>query len=48
MKKVEKGIITKLITFTTSGFSRIGAIVDGEKVVDLNYAHQAQLHSEGQ
>jgi len=38
----------KLITFTTSGFSRIGALVDGEKVVDLNYAYQAKLQSEGQ
>ena len=37
----------KLITFTTAGFSRIGALVDGEKVVDLNYAYQAQLQSEG-
>lgn len=37
----------KLITFTTAGFSRIGAIVEGEKVVDLNYAYQAQLQSEG-
>jgi len=38
----------KLITFTTAGFSRIGAIVDGEKVIDLNYAYQAKLQSEGQ
>ena len=37
----------KLITFETAGFSRIGAIVEGEKVVDLNYAYQAQLKSEG-
>ena len=38
----------KLITFTTAGFSRIGALVEGEKVVDLNYGYQAQLQSEGQ
>lgn len=37
----------KLITFTTAGFSRIGAIVEGEKIVDLNYAYQAQLHDQG-
>lgn len=37
----------KLITFETAGFSRIGAIVEEEKVVDLNYAYQAQLKSEG-
>lgn len=37
----------KLITFETAGFSRIGAIVEVEKVVDLNYAYQAQLKSEG-
>lgn len=38
----------KLITFTTAGFSRIGAIVEGEKIVDLNYAYQAQLQNKGQ
>ncbi|GAB3053165.1 fumarylacetoacetate hydrolase family protein [Virgibacillus ainsalahensis] len=37
----------KLVTFTTQGYSRIGAIVDENKVVDLNYAYQAQLQSEG-
>lgn len=37
----------KLITFTTAGFSRIGAIVEGERIVDLNYAYQAQLHNKG-
>ncbi len=37
----------KLITFTTAGFSRIGALVDGDKVVDLNYAYQSQLQNEG-
>lgn len=38
----------KLITFTTAGYSRIGAIVEGGQIVDLNYAYQAQLQSEGQ
>ena len=37
----------RLITFTTAGFSRIGAIVEEEKIVDLNYAYQAQLQNEG-
>ncbi|MEH7238622.1 fumarylacetoacetate hydrolase family protein [Bacillus sp. JJ1562] len=37
----------KLITFTTGGFSRIGAITDDNKIIDLNYAYQAQLQSEG-
>lgn len=37
----------KLITFTTEGHSRIGALVKGEQVVDLNYAYQAKLESEG-
>jgi acylpyruvate hydrolase len=37
----------KLITFTTAGHSRIGALVEGDKVVDLNYAYQAKLESEG-
>lgn len=37
----------KLITFTVNGHSRIGAVVEDEKVVDLNYAYQAQLKSEG-
>ncbi len=37
----------KLITFTTGGFSRIGAMIDDNKVIDLNYAYQAQLQSEG-
>lgn len=37
----------KLITFTTSGFSRIGAVVEENKVVDLNYAYQALLKSQG-
>ena len=37
----------KLITFTKNGFSRIGAVTDDNQVVDLNYAYQAQLQSEG-
>ncbi|MGJ9385451.1 fumarylacetoacetate hydrolase family protein [Salipaludibacillus sp. CF4.18] len=37
----------KLITFTKDGYSRIGAVVDENKVIDLNYAYQAQLQSEG-
>src|SRR5699024_6762926 len=37
----------KLITFTKNGFSRIGAVTDNNQVVDLNYAYQAQLQSEG-
>ncbi|MEH7387375.1 fumarylacetoacetate hydrolase family protein [Bacillus sp. JJ1521] len=37
----------KLITFTTGGFSRIGAMTDDEKIIDLNYAYQAQLQVEG-
>ncbi|MGJ9460706.1 fumarylacetoacetate hydrolase family protein [Oceanobacillus sp. CF4.6] len=37
----------KLITFTNAGYTRIGALVDDSKVIDLNYAYQAQLKSEG-
>ncbi|THE11385.1 FAA hydrolase family protein [Bacillus timonensis] len=37
----------KLITFTANGFTRIGALTDNNKVIDLNYAYQAQLQSEG-
>ncbi|MEH7225469.1 fumarylacetoacetate hydrolase family protein [Bacillus sp. JJ1566] len=37
----------KLITYTTGGYTRIGAITDDNKVIDLNYAYQAQLQSEG-
>ncbi|MDR4887395.1 fumarylacetoacetate hydrolase family protein [Fredinandcohnia sp. QZ13] len=37
----------KLITFTANGFTRIGALTDDNKVIDLNYAYQAQLQSEG-
>ncbi len=36
----------KLINFTTQGHTRVGAIV-GDKVIDLNYAYQAQLKTEG-
>lgn len=37
----------KLITFTTNGHARLGSLVNEEKVIDLNYAYQAQLQSEG-
>ncbi|RLL46893.1 FAA hydrolase family protein [Oceanobacillus piezotolerans] len=37
----------KLITFTVNGYSRIGAVVEENKVIDLNYAYQALLKSEG-
>ena len=37
----------KLINYTVAGFTRAGAIVDGDKVIDLNYAYQAQLKAEG-
>lgn len=43
----EKESKMKLITFTKNGFSRIGAVTEENKVVDLNYAYQAQLKSEG-
>ncbi|MGE7544410.1 fumarylacetoacetate hydrolase family protein [Sporosarcina newyorkensis] len=36
----------KLITFTTAGHSRIGALENEGKVVDLNYAYQALLKSQ--
>ena len=36
----------KLINFTVAGHTRAGAIVD-DKVIDLNYAYQAQLKAEG-
>ncbi|MFS0575697.1 fumarylacetoacetate hydrolase family protein [Sporosarcina sp. 179-K 3D1 HS] len=36
----------KLITFTTAGHSRIGAVVEENKVVDLNYAYQALLKNQ--
>ncbi|MFC2947613.1 fumarylacetoacetate hydrolase family protein [Virgibacillus sediminis] len=37
----------RLITFTVDGYSRVGAIVEENKVVDLNHAYQAQLQREG-
>lgn len=38
----------KLVTFTNAtGHSRLGALVGENKVIDLNYAYQAQLQSEG-
>lgn len=36
----------KLINYTAAGFTRAGAIVDN-KVIDLNFAYQAQLKAEG-
>lgn len=36
----------KLINFTAAGHTRAGAIVE-DKVIDLNYAYQAQLKAEG-
>ncbi|KOY82308.1 fumarylacetoacetate hydrolase family protein [Lysinibacillus macroides] len=36
----------KLINYTAAGHTRAGAIVDN-KVIDLNYAYQAQLKAEG-
>lgn len=37
----------KLITYSANGYSRIAAITDNDKIIDLNYAYQAQLKSEG-
>ncbi|MFJ7849920.1 fumarylacetoacetate hydrolase family protein [Peribacillus sp. NPDC097206] len=37
----------KLVTYTVNGYTRIGAMVEGNQVVDLNYAYQALLQSEG-
>ena len=37
----------KLITFSVNGYSRIGAITEENKVIDLNYAYQAKLQKEG-
>ncbi len=37
----------KLVTFSSHGFKRIGAIYPNKVVVDLNYAYQALLESEG-
>lgn len=37
----------KLVTFLVSGNSRIGAVVEKEQIIDLNYAFQAQLKREG-
>lgn len=36
----------KLINYTAAGYTRSGAIVE-DKVIDLNYAYQAQLKAEG-
>jgi len=37
----------KLITFKTNGYSRLGAVTENNDVVDLNYAFQALLQSNG-
>lgn len=37
----------KLVTFNINGYSRIGAITEENKVIDLNYAYQAKLQTEG-
>lgn len=37
----------KLVTFSSQGFKRIGAIYPNNVIVDLNYAYQALLESEG-
>lgn len=37
----------KLINFSIGGHTRAGAIVDENKIVDLNYAYQAKLKNEG-
>lgn len=37
----------RLVTFSIQGFKRIGAIYPNNVVVDLNYAYQALLESEG-
>ncbi len=39
----------KLITYSQSGYTRIGALLtESNQVVDLNYAYQAQLQAQGQ
>lgn len=43
----EKESTMKLITYTKNGFTRIGSVEQENKVVDLNYAYQAQLKNEG-
>lgn len=37
----------KLITFTHAGNTRIGAVIENDQVIDLNYAFQAKLQNEG-
>lgn len=38
----------KLITYSQSGFSRVGALIaENNQVVDLNYAYQAQMQAAG-
>ncbi|MEW9670922.1 fumarylacetoacetate hydrolase family protein [Ammoniphilus sp. 3BR4] len=38
----------KLVSFSYEGNTRIGTIVEDERVIDLNYAYLAQLEAEGQ
>ncbi|KWW16868.1 2-hydroxyhepta-2,4-diene-1,7-dioate isomerase [Peribacillus simplex] len=37
----------KLVTFSNEGFKRIGALYPNDEIVDLNYAYQSFLESEG-
>ena len=37
----------KLVTFSHTGFTRLGVVTSDNKVVDLNYAYQALLESKG-
>ncbi|MGJ9386017.1 fumarylacetoacetate hydrolase family protein [Salipaludibacillus sp. CF4.18] len=37
----------KLVTYSYNGFTRIGAVTADKEVVDLNYAYQALLESQG-
>lgn len=37
----------KLVTFSSNGYTRIGAVTANKEVVDLNYAYQALLESQG-
>ena len=39
--------LMKLVNYTVNGLTRAGAIV-GNKVIDLNYAYEAQLKAEGE
>lgn len=37
----------RLVTFSYAGFTRLGAVMSNNEVVDLNYAYQALLESKG-